>query len=165
MIEQDYIMRMISMLTAVIVKLIDQRKRREFPEAVSTIDNACKHLLGADLAVIHALSDSQLIEFFGHDPNMGPPKWYALGVLLQEMAALDRARGKVWEASLDEQKACSLLLEVLREMNKPLEPEHLPRIEESIRNLKRVELPPHIVQKVEWYHGWRGKAENAKCSS
>jgi hypothetical protein len=165
MIEQDYIMRMISMLTAVIVKLIDQRKRREFPEAISTIDNSCKHLLGADLAVIHALSDSQLIAFFGHDPNMGPVKWYSLGVLLQEKAALDRETGKEWEASLNEQKACSLLLEALREMNTPIEPEHLPRIEKSINNLKQVELPPHIVEKVEWYDSWRGKAEIAKHSS
>jgi hypothetical protein len=165
MIEQDYIMRLISMLTAVIVKLIDQRKRREFPEAVSTIDNACKHLLGADIAVVRALSDSQLIEFFGHDPNMGPPKCYALGVLLQEKAALDRTMGKEWDASLNEQKACSLLLEALREMDKPLEPEHLSRIEESIRNLTRLELPPHVVRKVEWYHTWRGRAENVKHSS
>jgi hypothetical protein len=159
MIEQDYIMRMISMLTAVIAKLLDHRKAHEFPEAISTIDKACKHLLGADMTILNALSDIQLIEFFGHDPNIGPVRWYGLGVLLQEKAEVDREMGRVREAVLNEQKALSLLLEALKEVGAPLQPDHRQRIQQSMQALNGEDLSPHIGRKIEWFRGWKGSSE------
>jgi hypothetical protein len=161
MIEQDYIMRMISMLTAAIVKLIDQRKRKEFPEALTTVDTACRHLLGADSAVLAALSDVQLIEFYRRDPNTGPVRWYALGVLLQEKGRILGELGREAEVPAIEEKSLSLLLEALREMEKPLEADHCDRVEELIRRLESVELAPHILPKVAWYYEWRGRSQEA----
>jgi hypothetical protein len=157
MIEQDYIMRMISMLTAVIVKLIGQRKRKEFPEALTTIDTACRHLLGIDTSILGALSDVQLIEFFGRDPNTGPARWYALGILLQERGLVLRETGHDAEADEVEEKSLSLLLEALKEMARPLEADHCKRIEELIRGLEGVGLAPHVVPKVAWYNESKGR--------
>ena len=148
---------MISMLTAVIVKLIDQRKRKEFPEALTTIDTACRHLLGVDTSILGALSDVQLIEFFGRDPNTGPARWYVLGTLLQERGKLLRETGGEVEAHDVEEKSLSLLLEALKEMARPLEADHCKRIEELIGGLEGVELSPHILPKVTWYNESKGR--------
>jgi hypothetical protein len=153
-IEQDYIMRMISLLAAVIARLVAHRKKREFPQALQTIDQASRHLLGADLALVNGLTGEQLIALFGGDPDLAPSRLYALGVLLAEQAEVERDEGLTDAAEREEGKAAAVLLESLRLTGSPLVPDHEERIESLL--VKVQARSPELQERILWYRQGRG---------
>src|SRR5512135_2013770 len=86
MIEQDYFMRMISMLTQMLAKIILHKDLKEFPQALLEIDNTGKTLLGIDRTLIRQLSGPQLMQLFGSDLTVALPKSYVLAIILKEEA-------------------------------------------------------------------------------
>jgi hypothetical protein len=94
MIETDYIMRMIGLLTTLLARLFFLKRAKEFPQVLMEIDNAEKSLLGVDRNLIRSLSPSQIMELFGSDQSLAIPKRYVLGVLMKEEADILSLRGE-----------------------------------------------------------------------
>lgn len=152
---------MVAELGAILSRLILHRKAREFPEALSAVDRACRQLLGADAALLGALSDNQLIEFYGRDPNTAPARWYVAGTLLVERAEILRDMEKAPEAQKLEVKGLVLLLESIRLEDAEVQPDHVERIHQTLERLVDVSLSRSVAAKVAWYRSWREAKERA----
>ena len=74
MIEQDYFMRMMSVLAALLARILFYKQKRDFPRALLEIENTGKTLLGVDRMLIGQLSASQLMGLFGADLTAAVPK-------------------------------------------------------------------------------------------
>lgn len=82
MIERDYIMRMIQMLTAVLAKVLLQMDLKQYETALEEIDQNGKKFLGAKWKVIRDLSDEQMIQLFGYEYHL--PKMLAAGSFIKQ---------------------------------------------------------------------------------
>jgi Family of unknown function (DUF6483) len=111
MIERDYIMRMIAMLTTVVRRLMGFKNEHDFPQGLLEVEKACKSLLGVDGSVLELFSEEQLLEVFGRDGEVAPARWYIVGVLLKERGEFLRLMGKVDSAALHDTKSLRMLLE------------------------------------------------------
>jgi tetratricopeptide (TPR) repeat protein len=130
MIERDYIMRMIAMLTAVIKKIFALKEAREYPQALEELQRASQSLLGLDPEILSSFDASSLAHLFGSDPHAASTKCYAAGVLLNERADLLVLLNRPDEALADRAQSLSLLLEAYQIADDPIDARHTELIDE-----------------------------------
>jgi hypothetical protein len=148
MIERDYIMRMISLLTQVLAQILFRKKAKEFPEALLEINNAGRKLIGTDINLLHALPEEQILDLFGSDRAIEIPKCYLAGKLLKEEAEIYDLQGRHDESLPLYYKALYLLLEVAAYSDIALI-ENLPAdIQELIVNLRDYEKSVSLLNKL-----------------
>ena len=94
MIEQDYFMRMVSMLARMLARIIFLKNQKDFPHALLEIQTTGRTLLGIDHSIIHQFSPAQLMVLLGTDPSLAIPKAYILGLLLKEEAEIRSMMGE-----------------------------------------------------------------------
>ncbi len=164
MIERDYFMRMVTLLTRALAQILFLKKGRQFPEAVKEINTAGRTLLGVDLDMMHMLSEEQLVQLFGKDDALEIPKCYVLGVLLKEEAEILRLQGETAQSIPGAKKALGLLLTTYLRHGEVVEPEHLRHVDEVMAQLTDVALPTGMLADVFRFYAATGrydKAENA----
>jgi hypothetical protein len=161
MIERDYIMRMVTLLSAAIAKILLHKDLKQFPLALTEINNAGRTLLGIDRDLMHLLSVEQLIGIFGKDDATEIPKTYVLGVLLREEAEITSITGGHEEALSLFLKSLSLLTESYVLFGEPVEPGHAGQIDFVAAQLSGVELPAPLAEKLIRYYGMIGKYDKA----
>jgi hypothetical protein len=164
MIERDYIMRMINMLVAAIVRVLALKDKKEYPQALQELQSTGKALLGIDRTLVDQFSVDQLMQLFGADLSVAVPKSYVLGVLLKEEAEIyalmsdDARAGALFLKSLD------LLIETYLRFDEPVESRHLEHIDGLLENLGLASIPAGLLKKIFRYqealHRF-AKAENA----
>jgi hypothetical protein len=162
MIERDYIMRMIQVLTAALARIVFLKKAKDFPRALLEIQTTGRTLLGVDRTLLRHLSPSQLMEIFGSDFTVAAPKSYVLGILLAEEADVHHLMGEQDEADQCHLKSLCLLIDTLLKSGEPIEPEHPARIDEVIRKLDGATLPPDVQARVFRYLEWMGRFDKAE---
>lgn len=164
MIETDYIMRMIGMLTTILARLFFLKRAKEFPQALMEIDNAEKSLLGVDRNLIRSLSPSQIMELWGSDQSLALPKRYVLGVLMKEEADILSLRGEGEESAASAVISLDLLADTLLKSGNTLDPAHEKHLLGVVGLLKGRDLPAESQERlVACYEalGRFDKAENA----
>jgi hypothetical protein len=164
MIERDYIMRMINMLVAMLVRLLAIKNKKEYPQALLEIQTTGKALLGIDRKLVDQFSVPQLMQLFGSDLSVAVPKSYVLGVLLKEEA-------EVWELMSEEARSVelyitslNLLIETYLLFSEPVEPRHLAFTDDVLKKLHGQTLPVDLLERIFRYEeamGRFGQAENA----
>jgi hypothetical protein len=162
MIERDYIMRMIQVLTAAIARVLFLKKARDFPRALLEIQTTGRTLLGVDQTLLRHLSPSQLMEIFGSDFTVAAPKSYVLGILMAEEADIHRLMGEQNESDQAHMTSLCLLIDSLRKSGEPIEPEHPVRIDEMILKMEGATLPPDVQARVFWYLERTGRFDKAE---
>jgi hypothetical protein len=140
-IERDYIMRMIAMLTAVITKIMGFKAQREYPQGLLELEKACKSLLGVDADILEAFTEDQLVELLARDRELAPSRWYILGVLLQERSELLRLSGRGGSDIGLELKSLRLLLESFLDPDATPAPDHRQRLGQVIGLTRGQDLP------------------------
>ena len=125
MIERDYIMRMINMVIAMLVRMIGYKNKKEYPEALLDIQATGKTLLGIDRTLVDQFSVPQLMQLFGSDLSVAVPKSYVLGVLLKEEAEIRELMSDIRAVEDLYRKSLSLLIETYLSFGEPVEPRHL----------------------------------------
>ena len=151
-IERDYIMRMITMLTQVIAKLVDIKRAKDFPEGIVEIERGCKSILGMGSNLLNVFSDDQLVDLLGKDPELSISRWYILGVLLKEKGALLRAMENPDEAVRTEVSSLNLLLQSYLGSDVPIEPNHEGMIIELIDRFEGFNLPLSLLEKLPLFY-------------
>lgn len=163
MIERDYFMRMINVLTAMIARVLFLKNTKEFPKALFDIQTTGKTLLGIDGDFARQLSPSQIMMLFGSDLTVAVPKSYVAAVLFKQEADVRALMGEQ-EASVQLYIRSLILLLDVFEWNKGLiEPNHPAIIDELIHILKDYVLPVELLEKQMRFHeslGQYDKAEN-----
>ena len=163
MIERDYFMRMISILTQMIARILFLKNKKEFPKALLEIQTTGKTLLGIDGDFARRLSPSQIMQLFGSDLTVAVPKSYVAAILFKEEADVRALLGEEEESGQLYLRALTLLLDVLEWANEPVEPNHAQVIEEVQEKLKGYSLPVDMLDKLLGFHermGQYDKAEN-----
>jgi len=164
MIERDYIMRMINMMIAMLVRMAGYKNNKEYPEALLEIRTTSKTLLGIDRELVDQFSVPQLMQLFGSDLSVAVPKSYVLGVLLKEEAEIRELMSDTTGVEDIYRKSLSLLIETYLSSGEPVEPRHLECTETILEKLSRRLLPPDILERIFRYEeamGRYGKSENA----
>jgi hypothetical protein len=162
-IERDYIMRMITMLTAVIQKLLGLKRARDFPQGMTEIEKACRSLLGVDGTMLDSFSEEQLLELFARDQELAPARWFIIGVLLKERAEFRRLMGEEDIAPALELKALRFLLESYCAPDATPEPDHCAMLDTVMERIAGAALPRRSSELLALYYervGRFGKAED-----
>ncbi len=164
MIERDYVMRMINMMIAMLVRMIGYKNKKEYPEALLDIQVTGKTLLGIDRSLVDQFSVPQLMQLFGSDLSVAVPKSYVLGVLLKEEADIRELMSDTTGAEDIYRKSLSLLIETYLSSGEPVEQRHLELTDAILDKLSRRQLSPDILERVFRYEEAMGrfaKAEDA----
>lgn len=156
-------MRMISMLSTMLARIIFLKKQKDFPRALLEIQSTARTLLGIDSMLISRCSPSQLMVLLGTDPSLAIPKAYVLGLLLKEEADVRSLAGEEGESAPLLVKSLELLIDAWLLENKPLAPGHSGHVDDILNRLSGYALPPPLLEKIMSYHeetGDFGRAEN-----
>ena len=162
MIERDYIMRMVSILTAALARILRLKHAREFPQALAEVDTTGRTLLGLDTGLMHLLSDDQLLELIGKDETLEIPKCYVLGVLLREEGEIIHLQGSPDESTPLYAKALGLLTETYIRHGGPVEADHGRQISFLVGRLKDTELPLNTMVRLFRYYALSGDFAGAE---
>jgi len=162
MIERDYIMRMISMLATFLARALLMKRARDFPHALTELDQAGRTLVGVDSQMVALLSAEQLMSLFGSDTSLALPKAYVLGVLLQEQAEVLRQTAAVDEARRVLQKALHLLTATYLDARGPIDEAHPRQIQDAIRDAGDGPLPPPLLVLLVRYWTMAGRFDRAE---
>jgi len=162
MIEQDYFMRMVSMLARMLSRIISLKNQKDFPQALLEIQTTGRTLLGIDHSLIRQFSPAQLLVLLGTDPSLAIPRAYALGLLLKEEAEIRRVMGEEDEAGLLSLKSLELLIDAWLQKGKALATDHTENIEGLLSVLAGCALPPGLLEKIMSYHEGTGRFDRAE---
>lgn len=162
MIEQDYFMRMVSMLAKMLTSILFLKNQKDFPRALLEIQSTGRTLLGIDHTLVRQLSPAQLMVLLGTDPSLAIPKSYILGLLLKEEAEIRSMMGEEDEAGLLNLKSLELLIDAWLQEGKALAPEHTDRVDALLAGLAGCALPPGLLEKVMSYHEGTGHFDRAE---
>jgi hypothetical protein len=168
MLEQDYFMRMISRLSAVLAEVLFHKKAQQLEEARGGVHGGVRSLLGFDPDILHSFSDAQILELLNfrrsESSTSGEPdvaKCYAAAILLKEEAEIDMLEGKNAAGINTAAKALSLMLELF--LSDVVELPATAASDALIEMLSPYELPLHIGEKIFRYYELTrqyGKAED-----
>jgi hypothetical protein len=162
MIERDYFMRMISILTQMIARILFLKNKREFPKALQDIKTTSKTLLGVDSDLMRRLSPQQIMQLFGSDLTVAVPKSYVAAVLFKEEAEVRALMGEEDEPARLYLRSLTLLLDVYEWAKESIEPDHPQVIEEVINKLRDYTLPAELQEKLFRYRERRGEYAKAE---
>ncbi len=163
-LEQDYIMRMINMMVAMMVRILDFKSKKEYPSALLEIETTGRTLLGINRTMIRQLTAGQLMQLFGGDQSVAIPKSYVLAVLLHEEADILRLMSDPEGADESQIKSLNLLLETYLQGGEAVEPRHDELIDEICESFRGRPLPPDVLERLlacEELRGRYDRAENA----
>lgn len=162
MIERDYIMRMINLLTQFLTRVLLHKRAYEFPQARHELEAAYKSLLGMSPGVMNEFSDVQMIEMFGRDEDTMVLKSYILGSLLKEEGEIRLLEGDKAGSSQAFVRSLSLLLTAFVVAGNEAQEGHSLVIEELLARLYEVGIPVHIKEKLLAYDELVGKYDKAE---
>ena len=163
-LEQDYIMRMINMMVAMMVRILDFKSKKEYPSALLEIEQTGRTLLGINRTMVRQLTAGQLMQLFGGDQSVAIPKSYVLAVLLHEEADILRLMSDPEGADESQIKSLNLLLETYLQGGEAVEPRHDELIDEICESFRGRPLPPDVLERLlacEELRGRYDRAENA----
>ncbi len=163
MIERDYFMRMINILTQMITRILFLKNSKDFPKALLDIKTTSKTLLGIDGDMARRLSPEQIMQLFGSDLTVAVPKSYIAAILFKEEADVRALMGEEEEPARLYLRSLTLLLDVYAWAKEPIEPNHPQVIEEVLEKLRDFVLPVELQEKLFRFReatGQYDKAEN-----
>lgn len=139
--RQDYILRMIDQLTAVILRIAGFRREGDDEAALAATSGAVGRLTGLSPSLVHALSEEDLVNLLTARGAVDAGRALAVAELLREEAAIYADQGNEAESYPRDLKALRLYLEVLPEIRDAGRGEP-PGLAEVIERLEGYELPP-----------------------
>lgn len=162
MIERDYLMRMISMLAAVLLKLMGLKNSHDYPKALMELETASRQILGIPLSLLEGLPEEQLLDLYKSNMYAANAKLFVAGVLIKEKAAIAALQGQNEETMRLSAKALRFLLETFLPEGIPLDDMHLAGIEELLARLQSCEIPASLQKEVFAYYECRGQFDKAE---
>lgn len=162
MIERDYFMRMISILTQMIARILFLKNKMEFPKALQDIKTTSKTLLGVDGDLMRHLSPDQIMQLFGSDLTVAVPKSYVAAVLFKEEAEVRALMGEEEEPARLYLRSLTLLVDVYEWAKEPIEHDHPKIIEEVLAKLHDFVLPVDLLEKLFRYRERIGQYDKAE---
>lgn len=171
MLHEDYLMRMLRPLSAVVATMLqirkgdldEEKKGRQFEDALLIVDRTEQQLLGLNSMVINQLAEGSLFEILGLDSPLGASKCLALAYLLKEEGDIFAARGDEAESYRRYIKALNIYFEVLQVKGVAELRDQFPEVNAVIDKVQGYDLPADTQYGLFRYYevtGSYGKAED-----
>lgn len=138
-ITEDYILRMISLAIAALLRAIGLRKGGQYEQAEQAIDQALEQLLGLRADLLLRLDDQALLDRLTLQGELERDLAIVVADLYQEQAEISRAQGQIDYACLYRRRALVLWLEVA--LNDPQAAPFEDKIEAQLASLGVCKIP------------------------
>jgi hypothetical protein len=163
MLTEDYIMRMINMALAVLVKILGFKQAGQYNEAAQHINQALEMLMGMRADLVKRLDDDSLIETLTIQETLDTDRLLVVADLFKEDGDILASQQGQAEAYPSRLRALNFYLEVVLSDG----PDNLPKpdnkIEELLIVLDRYDLPLETLYSLFAYYAHLGElalAEN-----
>lgn len=163
MLKNDYIMRMIEQLTAVMAHVAGLKRSMQYEEAIDLIDESMKSLTGLSWKNVETLTYEELTYFLNVQGSVNPAKYFALAILLKEQGELCVLNQTVsthgsYNCYL---KSLRFFMDAVENSDEEVTKGFLPEIEEVIGRLNAYQLPDHVQYQLIKYYELTGRY--SKC--
>ena len=164
MFTEDYVLRMISMAVAALVKIARLKKDGEYQQAEQAINQSLEQLLGLDASLIKQLDDESLLGVLTQQGRVDLERLALLADLYGEEGEIFAAQGRITESRESYLRSLTCLLETA--FNETAQPPDLlkEKIDSLILKLGLPDLPDGTLWTSFCYFeliGAFGKAEQA----
>lgn len=139
---QDYIVRMIQQMAAMLAGIIAQRQRGELSAAADSIEQKCLEHVGLPLAVIKSASPEALAELLAVGGDLRFVRSIALAELLIEDAEISLLRGSPFTAAASFQHALRLLSDALPALDATEKKHYRRKLEQVATRLNDLGVDP-----------------------
>ena len=161
MIQRDYLMRMVEMLSIVLEKVLFNKEKKNYDLAEEDIETAAKTMVGLDLKLIKLLSIEDILKLIKtSDTYTG--RCLVSAELLKEYADILGEKGKSQESVNIYLKSLRLYLETILTKELPEPGEYYPRINFLIKNLSSLNFPDELKLKIFEYYEFSGQYSKAE---
>lgn len=152
MITEDYILRLIRLASAFVIKALGLAKEGDFLESEKTMENGLQDLTGISLDTLITLDASALEGIFGGDDA----SVFVLAEFLQTIAEVERLKGSLDLYYIHMKKSLELYLSIrVNEDYKTVEP-----ILKAYAEVKEVIYDADLIEKlVDFFNDRKGKEE------
>ena len=157
MLTEDYIMRMINLALAVLVRILGFKQAGRYQEAAQHIDQALEMLLGMRADLVKRLDDDSLIETLTVQDTLDTDRLLVVADLFKEEGDILALKGHQSEAYLSRLRALNFYLEVILSGGPENLPEPEDKIEELLTLLRAHDLPAETLYSIFSYYVHLGK--------
>jgi tetratricopeptide (TPR) repeat protein len=112
MLTEDYFMRMINQLLAVMTQILYHREAGRYQEAQVLIDQSLEQLLGVPPDLLRQMDDNSLLRLLTTQGELDPDRLALVADLYKLEGDLLSDQGKQREAELDYQRSMTFFLEI-----------------------------------------------------
>ena len=112
MLTEDYVMRMINQMVAVLAKLIGLKDAGQYQSAQQVIDQSLEQLLGLKPELLKHMDDSSILNLLTSQGELGIERLYLLAELYRHEGDILKAQNRTQEAVSDYQRALHFYLQV-----------------------------------------------------
>jgi tetratricopeptide (TPR) repeat protein len=145
MLTEDYIMRMINQMIAVLTQLIGLKNAGQYQEAQQMIDQSLEQLLGLKPDLLRNMEDESILNLLTSQGELGTERLFLLAELYRHEGDILKEQNKDLEAVLDYQRALNFYLQVAVKQADQESPQLDQKIGDLFRELEPVYLPIEIL--------------------
>lgn len=152
MLTEDYIMRMINQMVAVLAKLIGLKEAGQYQSAQQVIDQSLEQLLGLKPQLLKNMDDDSIVNLLTSQGELGMERLYIIAELYQHEGDILMAQNRTQEALFDYQRALSFYLTLPDNQDSNRSSEIDQKISDLSIKLENINLPVAILyQLFEFY--------------
>lgn len=139
MIERDYFMRSIQMLTAALVSILLKKDSKQYTEAKEEIGEIGEKLIGIKWSVFRAFTHEHMTDLLGDEETL--TKMFAAAELFREESDILYEEGKENESILQKMKSFSLFIKLINKDKRLLKLLSIDKYASLLKRLEEFELP------------------------
>lgn len=156
MLTEDYIMRMINQMIAVLTKLIGLKNAGQYQEAQQMIDQSLEQLLGLKPNLLRNMEDESILNLLTSQGELGSERLYLLAELYRHEGDILKAQSRDAEAVLDYQRALNFYLQIAAKQADQESSQLNQKIGDLFTELENIALPIEILYQLFDYFESRG---------
>lgn len=145
MLTEDYIMRMINQMVAVLAKLIGLKDAGQYQSAQQVIDQSLEQLLGLKPELLKHMDDSSILNLLTSQGELGTERLYILAELYRHEGDILLAQNRTQEALFDYQRALYFYLQLPDNQKDQDSSKIKQKISDLFIELEDVNLPVEIL--------------------
>lgn len=145
MLTEDYIMRMINQMVAVLTKLIGLKDAGQYQSAQQVIDQSLEQLLGLKPELLKHMDDSSILNLLTSQGELGTERLYILAELYRHEGDILIVQNMTQEAIFDYQRALSFYLQLPDDQKDQDSSKIKQKIIDLFIELENVNLPVEIL--------------------
>jgi tetratricopeptide (TPR) repeat protein len=145
MLTEDYIMRMINQMVAVLAKLIGLKDAGQYQSAQQVIDQSLEQLLGLKPELLKHMDDSSILNLLTSQGELGTERLYILAELYRHEGDILIAQNRTQEAIFDYQRALFFYLQLPDDQKDQDTSKIKQKIIDLFIELENVNLPVEIL--------------------